>query len=208
MNADRLRGLYAITDERLMDENNFLIKAESALLGGARLIQYRDKSHHAEKRLRQASALKLLCQKNNCLLIINDDIALANAVQADGLHLGRDDAAIDQAREQLGEAAIIGVSCYDQIELATKAERAGANYVAFGAFFPSPTKPQAATASLDLLKTAKQQLQIPICGIGGITTDNAHLLIEQGADMTAIITDLFASHDIQKTASQITHLFS
>jgi thiamine-phosphate pyrophosphorylase len=208
LNPHRLRGLYAITDERLMTETDFLAKAEYALLGGARLIQYRDKSSDTEKRLAQASALKKLCEQNNSILIINDDIELANAVQADGVHLGKDDTSISQARQQLGADSIIGISCYDQLDIAIEAEKAGADYVAFGAFFPSPTKPQARTASLELLKTAKQELHIPVCGIGGITADNASTLVEQGADMTAIITDLFASNDIQKTASQIAHLFS
>ena len=191
-----------------MTEANFLTKAESALLGGARLIQYRDKSSNIEKHFKQASALKKLCEQNNSLLIINDDIELANTVQADGVHLGKDDTSINQARQLLGEHSIIGVSCYDRLDLAIAAEKAGANYVAFGAFFPSPTKPQARTASLELLKTAKQQLHIPVCGIGGINIDNANTLIEQGADMTAVITDLFASSDIQTTASQIARLFS
>ncbi len=191
-----------------MTGTDFLLKAEQALLGGARLIQYRDKSGDTEKRLRQASALKELCQQSDSLLIINDDVELANAVQAHGVHLGKDDVSISQARQQLGENSIIGISCYDQLDMAIDAEKAGANYVAFGAFFPSPTKPQARTASLELLKTAKQQLQIPVCCIGGITADNASMLIEQGADMTAIITDLFANGDIQTTASHIARLFS
>ena len=208
LNKPLLRGLYAITDEHLMNESDFLAKVELALHGGAKLIQYRDKSSNTVKRLRQASALKKLCQQHQCLLIINDDIELANTVQADGVHLGKDDTSISQARQQLGENAIIGVSCYDQLGLAINAEKAGANYVAFGAFFPSSTKPEARTASLQLLKTAKQQLQIPVCTIGGITADNANTLIKQGADMTAIITDLFSSDDIQKTASHIARLFS
>ena len=208
MNKHLLRGLYAITDERLMQESDFLSSAEQALLGGARLIQYRDKTTDTEKHLHQASALKQLCEQTGSLLIINDDIELAGVVQADGVHLGKDDSSINQARQQLGADAIIGVSCYNQLDLASDAEKSGADYIAFGAFFPSTTKPEARTASLELLKMAKQQLQIPVCTIGGITADNANILIEQGADMTAIITDLFASDDIQKTASQITQLFS
>lgn len=203
-----LRGLYAITDERLMAENDFLSKAEQALLGGARLIQYRDKNGDTEKRFNQASALKKCCQKHSALLIINDDIELADAVQAHGVHLGKDDTSIDKARQQLGSKAIIGISCYDQLELALGAEKAGADYVAFGAFFASPTKPHARTASLELLKTAKQQLQVPVCTIGGVTADNASTLIEHGADMTAVISDLFASDDIQARASHIARLFS
>lgn len=208
LNKLLLRGLYAITDEHLMPESDFLSKAEQALLGGARLIQYRDKSSDTEKRLHQATSLKQLCEQNNSQLIINDDIELAKTVQAHGVHLGKDDTSIDHARQQLGEDSIIGISCYNQLDLALEAEKAGADYVAFGAFFPSPTKPDAQTASLELLKSAKQQLQLPICCIGGITAGNAKILIDQGADMTAIITDLFSSNDIQTTASHITRLFS
>ena len=207
MNKHNLRGLYAITDEGLMAEKNFSIMAEQALLGGARLIQYRDKSDNSEKRLHQATALKKLCEQTSSLLIINDDINLANSVQAHGVHLGKEDMSIEQARQQLPANSIIGISCYDQLDLALAAEKAGANYVAFGAFFTSPTKPDANTATLELLKKAKQQLHIPICCIGGITLNNASTLIEQGADMTAIITDLFSRDDIQASASQFTRLF-
>jgi len=208
LNKPLLRGLYAITDERLMTEKNFLFKAEQALLGGASLIQYRDKSGDKEKRLHQATALKQLCEQHAVLLIINDDIELAHAVQAHGVHLGKEDASIRQARQQLGPDAIIGVSCYDQLDLALAAEKAGADYVAFGAFFVSPTKPEARTASLELLTTATQQLHIPICTIGGITAANASTLVESGADMTAVISDLFFGDDIRTTASHIARLFS
>lgn len=208
MHKHLLRGLYAITDERLMTEADFLFKAEQALLGGAHLIQYRDKSRDEKKRLQQATALKQCCQKHHALFIINDDIQLTKTVQADGVHLGENDQSIEQARQLLGDEAIIGVSCYNQLELALQAERLGADYIAFGAFFPSATKPQARIADLELLATAKQQLRIPICCIGGINATNVHTLIEHGADMTAIITDLLSSDDIQKTASHIARLFS
>ncbi|MDH5711811.1 MAG: thiamine phosphate synthase [Gammaproteobacteria bacterium] len=208
MTRHLLRGLYAITDESLMPENNFLDSAEQALLGGARLLQYRDKSHDQNKRLLQASALKQYCQRHGALLIINDDIDLALQVQADGIHLGEDDASIDLARRILGSNAIIGISCYNQLELALQAETAGADYVAFGAFFTSPTKPNARVATLELLQAAKQQLRIPVCAIGGITTNNAGMLVEHGADMTAVISDLFSSDDICTSASHIARLFS
>ena len=208
MDKSRLHGLYAITDERLMNEQNFLLKAEQALLGGARLIQYRDKSSNHTKRLEQASALKQCCEKYNALLIINDDVELAKNVAADGVHLGKEDGAVAEARRHLGNDMLIGASCYNQLDLALQAEKAGADYVAFGAFFSSPTKPQAGIASLELLKKARQHIQVPICTIGGISTENAHTLVEHGADMTAVISDLFASDDIQASASHIAALFS
>lgn len=208
MKKTLLHGLYAITDESLMPESNFVYQAEQALLGGAKIIQYRDKSNNSKKRLFQATELKKLCQQYNALLIINDDIALAKTVQAHGLHLGKDDATINMARQQLGSGSIIGISCYDQLSLALAAEKASADYIAFGAFFPSPTKPQARAVNPELLQTAKGQLKIPICAIGGITTDNANAVIKQGADMTAVITSLFSSDDIQATASHFTRLFS
>lgn len=207
MNIRPLHGLYAITDETLMPDRDFLFKAEQALRGGASLIQYRDKTGSREKRLAQASALKNLCEHHNVLLIINDDIELARTVQAHGVHLGSEDSSIHDARRQLGPDAVIGVSCYDQLELALAAEKAGADYLAFGAFFPSVTKPEARAASLELLTAAKQQLHTPICTIGGITAENAGTLVDNGANMTAVITDLFASDDIHRTASQISRLF-
>ena len=203
---NRLRGLYAITDEKLIPENHFRHTIERALQGGARILQYRDKSSDHKKRKRQGVLLRELCDQYHALLIINDDLELAGHVNADGIHLGKEDASISAARTSLGEHAIIGISCYNQIELAIEAENAGANYVAFGAFFASTIKPEARSAELDLLTEAKNRLNIPICAIGGITADNAKQVFDAGADMAAVIGGLFGHPQIETISRQITEI--
>lgn len=204
----KLAGLYAITDERLITEKNFNKAIEAALQGGAKIVQYRDKSHDQKKRLRQASALQSLCQQYQSLCIINDDIELAQAVNADGVHLGKDDVALAQARQTLGDNAIIGVSCYNDLSLAIEAEENSANYVAFGAIFSSPTKPDAPCAGLDIITRAKQQLSIPVCSIGGITEKNIQQVIHNGCDMSAVISGIFAAKDIKTSARNLSKQFS
>ncbi len=207
MTQTRLRGLYAITDEHLIPETGFAAIIEQALRGGSTIIQYRDKSNDPGKRQQQATILRELCSRYSALLVINDDIELAKAVGADGVHLGEDDAAIDQARSVLGDQAVIGISCYNQLERAVEAQTAGADYVAFGAMFNSPTKPQARSASYDLIHQAKARLDIPVCAIGGIDGHNAAGVIVSGADMVALISGLFAADDITQTAQHIAGLF-
>ena len=202
-----LKGLYAITDENLLSEENFEHAVKTALQGGSRIIQYRDKSNNPGKRLRQATLLRSLCTQYHATCIINDDIELANTVHADGVHLGRDDVSIAQARKVLGESSIIGISCYDDLSLALIAEKNLADYVAFGAMFSSPTKPDASDASLSLIASAKEQLSIPVCAIGGITKKNISQVIDHGADMAAVISCLFASDNIKDTASILSQNF-
>jgi len=208
VHKDRLRGLYAITDEKLIPGENFIKAVELALQGGARIVQYRDKSADQEKRLQQASALCRLCKHYQAVAIINDDIELAKAVDANGVHLGKDDIAISKARQLLGDNAIIGVSCYNDVSLAITAEQLSADYVALGAMFASSTKPEAVIAGPDIIAKAKQQLSVPVCCIGGITVNNIHLLVQQGADMAAVISDLFSTSSIQHTAEQFSQHFS
>jgi len=205
---DKLKGLYAITDENLIAEEAFSEAIESALLGGARIIQYRDKSANQKKRLLQATVLRALCTQYQAICIINDDIDLAKIVNADGVHLGRDDTALSHARQALGENAIIGISCYDDIDLAVRAETSSADYVAFGTMFSSPTKPDAVSTTPDIITQAKQQLTIPICAIGGITGENIQQLIQHDADMAAVISYLFAADDIRNTAGKLSQHFS
>ena len=207
MNIKPLRGLYAITDSHLISDNNFNDSIKSVLQGGARLIQYRDKSYDANKRLAQTRSLRDLCYQYNALLIINDDIELAIQSEADGIHLGKNDISLSEARNRLGENFIIGISCYDQLELAIRAERQGASYVAFGAVYTSPTKPEATTVSMDTLSTAVSRLSIPICAIGGISSQNASTVIATGIDMIAVISDLFAQDDIQAHSEALSQLF-
>ena len=197
------RGLYAITDGPRPD---LLSAVEAVLRGGAVLLQYRDKTLDAERRLREARALRALCGRYGASLMVNDDVELAFAVGADGVHLGEDDVGIAQARERLGTDAIIGVSCYDSLERARQLAAVGADYLAFGAFFASPTKPHARRATLDQLREAKP-LGLPLVAIGGITPDNAQPLIDAGADFLAVISGVFGGPDPFGNAERYKKLF-
>lgn len=197
------RGLYAITDGPRAD---LLDACAAALDGGARVLQYRDKSRDTARRLHEAGALQALCAAHGVPLIVNDDVTLAAAVGAAGVHLGADDAAIFDARARLGDGALIGASCYDSLERARLAAAAGADYLAFGAFHPSPTKPQARRATPELLRDARA-LGKPLTAIGGITADNAPALIDAGADCVAVISALFGAADVRAAARRFASLF-
>lgn len=181
-------------------------KSEAALRGGCAILQYRCKSRDPS-RLEAAKRLQTLCHHYGALFMINDDADLARAVHADGLHIGQGDLALAEARRILGNKALIGVSCHSDISLALQAEQQGANYVAFGRFFPSQTKPDAPAAPVQVLREARAQLRLPVVAIGGITRDNAPLLVQQGADMIAVIHELFAFDDVEARARQLTRLF-
>ena len=198
------RGLYVITDGPRSD---LLDVTSQALAGGARLLQYRDKGDNSTKRYSEAAALRQLCDTYAVPLIINDDVALALAVAADGVHLGKDDDDLAAARAVLGQDAIIGVSCYDSLQRAKTAAAAGASYIAFGAFFPSPTKPLAPRASFELLRQSAA-LDVPRVAIGGITPDNAASLVEAGADYLAVISAVFGAADVRHAAQSFTDLYS
>lgn len=198
------RGLYAITDGPRPD---LLDVAAHALAGGARLLQYRDKSADSVRRHAEAAALKQLCATYAVPLIINDDVALAIAVAAGGVHLGKNDDDPAAARIALGAESIIGVSCYDSLARARAAAHAGASYIAFGAFFPSPTKPLAPHAPLELLRQSAA-LGVPRVAIGGITPDNGASLIEAGADFLAAVSAVFGASDVRAEAQRFTSLFS
>ncbi len=202
-----LNGLYAITDAKLIAQNHFVDTVARALQGGAAMVQYRDKSNDSRLRMQQAAALKDICVQHQATLIINDDIELALAVDADGVHIGADDTPLADARRHLGRDKIIGVSCYNQFELAQQAAEGGADYIAFGSFFPSTTKPHAVPAQLGLLRKAKQQLQTPVCAIGGITADNAGALLKAGADMLAAASGIFGEPDILSACKQFRRMF-
>lgn len=203
-----INGLYAITDADLLGDEVLIEAVGEALLGGARILQYRNKRAERATQQAQAQQLAKLCQSRGVLFLINDDATLAAEVGADGVHVGRDDASIREARQLLGEDALIGVSCYNQLENALKAQDAGANYVAFGRFFPSKTKPDAVQAELELLMQAKQALTVPVVAIGGITQANAASLIEAGADSLAVIHHLWQGDDIRSRAASLAELFS
>jgi thiamine-phosphate pyrophosphorylase len=201
------RGLYAITDSKLLSPEHLVEAVALAIQGGAQMIQYRNKGGDAGVRQWEASDLNNICRALGIPLIINDDIELAAQVMAAGVHLGRDDVDIAAARAKLGPRAIIGVSCYNDLQCAIDAEKAGADYVAFGSFFPSRVKPNAVKAEVALLKEAKQKLTIPVVAIGGITADNGRQLVEAGADLLAVITELFGQADIKAAAEKFAALF-
>ncbi|MBP9962013.1 MAG: thiamine phosphate synthase [Pseudomonas sp.] len=192
----KLRGLYAITDSQLL-AGRFLSHVEAALDGGVTLLQYRDKSDDAAQRLREAEALAKLCERYTTQLIINDDVELAARLGV-GVHLGQTDGPLTPARALLGQQAIIGSTCHAQLELAEQAAREGANYVAFGRFFNSVTKPGAPAASVELLEQARRRVNLPIAVIGGITLDNAAPLVAHGADLLAVIHGLFGADSAQE----------
>lgn len=196
-------GLYAITDG---PRNDLIEVCAAAIGGGAALLQYRDKTTDDQRRLSEATALAALCVQHGIALIVNDDVGLAAAAGADGVHLGEDDLDVGAARALLGPSAIIGVSCYDSLERARDAAAAGANYLAFGAFHPSPTKPNARKATLDLLSSAKV-LGVPLVAIGGITPANGAPLIEAGANFLAAVSAIFGEADVRRAAKMFAALF-
>lgn len=201
----RLRGLYAITPETA-DAGELVALVRAALDGGARLVQYRSKHAAAGARARQAEALLLLCRERGVPLIVNDDIELAIAVSADGLHLGRGDGDPREARSRLPDA-ILGVSCYDDPARAVAAAGAGADYVGIGSVFASQTKPRAIRSGLAALAEAKRLARIPVAAIGGITPSNAAEAVAAGADMIAVITSLFGSPDVAGAARALSRPF-
>jgi thiamine-phosphate pyrophosphorylase len=209
MTAAPLRGLYAITpDDLMLPRLIALVKA--ALDGGVRIVQYRNKSVSAELRRIQARALLSVCRVVGARLIVNDDVWLAIEIGADGAHIGHEDApggSLIAARKALGPERILGVSCYNDPEIAAAAAAAGADYLAIGSVFPSSTKPAATPASLALITQVRERFNLPVCAIGGITLDNAPGVIDAGADMLAVITSLFDAMDIRGQAQHFQKLF-
>jgi len=203
----KIAGLYAIADRAYLAPDQFASAVMQAVAGGAHIIQYRDKLSDKDERAHIAATLAALCRRLDCPLIVNDDATLAKTVGAHGVHLGRDDTDVAGARRLLGARALIGVSCYNDEARAHAAEAAGADYVAFGSFYPSPTKPQAQRAGLELLHAARGTLRVPIVAIGGITPENGASLIVAGADALAVIEGVFGQSDIRAAAVRYARLF-
>jgi thiamine-phosphate pyrophosphorylase len=202
----RVAGLYAVTPD-IQDTPELLAKVGAALAGGARLLQYRNKTASPALRLVQGRALLALCWEYQVPLIINDHLDLAVALDAHGLHIGVEDGSTAEARKQLGPEKILGVSCYGRIENALAATEAGATYVAFGGFFPSKVKPGATRTPIGLLREAKRKLKLPVVAIGGITPENAPQLVDAGADGVAVISALFGASDVKLAAQRFSGLF-
>jgi thiamine-phosphate pyrophosphorylase len=179
----------------------------AALAGGTRVVQYRNKTASVELRREQARALKSACDVHGAALIVNDHADLAREIDAAGVHIGADDGDLAGARDQLGAGKLIGVSCYNRLDSAREAQRAGADYVAFGSFFASSVKPGAVHAPLELAREARAALDVPIVAIGGITIDNARPLVDAGVDAVAVISALFGAADITAAARELNALF-
>ncbi len=205
----KMSGLYAITPD-CTDGEVLLAKVRAALqfahLGGWAALQYRNKAAAPARRAAEAHALAALCRARGVPFIVNDDVELALASGADGVHLGRDDGALAAARTRLGDR-LLGASCYDRLDLARTALAAGADYVAFGTVYPSTTKPGAVVAPLALFAAARA-LDAPVVAIGGISLERAAEVLRAGADCLAVISDLFDAPDIAARARAYANLFS
>jgi thiamine-phosphate pyrophosphorylase len=200
-----LHGLYVITDPALTPDDRLVESVSEAVRGGARIVQYRDKRRDAGYP-RRARELRETTRRLGALFIVNDDVELAASVDADGVHIGRDDPGLAAARRKLG-GRLIGVSCYNDIALARQARDAGADYVAFGSFYLSAVKPAAVRADTALLRRARSELSLPIVAIGGITVDNGGALLSAGADSLAVIGGVFAQQNIRRAAQRLSALF-
>ena len=201
-----IAGLYALTPD-LLDTDELTERVAAAIAGGATAIQYRNKLASPPLQRAQALALRDLCTAANAIFIVNDDVNLAYAVDADGVHLGRDDPPLAHARVRLGRTAIIGASCYDSLEHAAAAVAAGADYIAFGSFFPSAIKPNAVRARPSLLGAAKSRWNVSVVAIGGITIAAAPALIAAGADALAVISAVFDAPDVAAAAKAFRDAF-
>ena len=201
-----ISGLYLITDSTLTGSG--LVNAvEQAIAGGARIVQYRQKNRQTSSYLDDASSLRTTTSRHQTTFIINDDPQLAAEVNADGVHIGRADGSAAEARAIIGNTKLIGVSCYDDIKMAHRAQQQGVDYIAFGSFFPSTVKPDAVNAPIQLIQRAKHELSLPVVAIGGIDQHNGSLLIEAGADAIAVISAVFGREDILKAARELAALF-
>lgn len=202
-----IKGLYAITPD-FSQTDELLDKVKKALQGGVALLQYRNKSANNKLLREQAQALISLCRQYHVPMIMNDHLDLAIETDADGVHLGQEDLTHNDVNVELARYdKILGISCYNSFELALQAQDMGADYLAFGAFFPSVTKPDAVTASINLVKQTKKHVTIPIVGIGGIRLSNAAEIIQAGCAAVAVSDDLFNAPDIQDRARQFQQLF-
>jgi thiamine-phosphate pyrophosphorylase len=200
-----LKGLYVITDNKLTPNDTIIQNVESSLKGGAKIVQLRDKVNDDETIIKIATTLQELCKKYDATFIMNDRVDLAIKLKTDGLHIGKSDYDnfIKIRRDFDG---IIGVSCYGNVNKAKEFETFGADYVAFGSFFSSPTKPDSNIVDLETIKVAKNRLNISVCAIGGINIENVQRVLNNRPDMICVISDIFSSNDIEKKCKDYINL--
>ncbi len=203
-----ISGLYALTHHDQLSEAKMLEDMEAVIKGGAKLIQFRDKFSKPDEKKHRAQNLLALCKNYQIPLIINDDLNLCIAIDADGVHLGQEDGSVSEARRRLGENKIIGVTCHNSPALALEAKQHHASYIALGSFFPSHTKTNAKPAELACIQQVKAMCELPLVAIGGITLDNAPVLLKHKVDALAVIHDLLDAENIELRAAQFTHLFT
>lgn len=199
--SHRLQGLYAITDEVLTPDTTVVSQVQTALKAGANIVQYRNKTAEDSQIETICRELQSLCKEHEAVFIIDDRPHLAQKINADGLHIGKNDSSLLEARK-IFTKGIIGVSCYGSIRKAKEAQEEGADYVAFGSFFPSPTKPKSGIISMSVIQKAKEALSIPVCAIGGINSSNIHEIAAHKPDMISVVNDIF-SGDIKKNISHL-----
>jgi thiamine-phosphate pyrophosphorylase len=204
----KMRGLYAITDTHLIPRERFAATVEAAVRGGATMVQLREKTAPRADIVRLGQEVLQVTRRYGALLIINDHPSVAQEIGADGVHVGREDPPVAEARAMLGPEVIIGASCYGQVERALAAVREGADYVAFGTPFPSPTKAKRTDISIDIFQQAKRLVQVPVFAIGGITLHNAPQLLAAGVDGIAVVSGVFAAPDVEAAARALAGLFA
>lgn len=201
-----MKGLYLVTPD-WNDTHKLLKVTEQALLGGAALVQYRNKMANDYLRGQQATQLRNLCRRYRRPFIVNDHLDLANAARADGIHVGGKDAPVADMRHTLGEKKIVGASCYGSMDLAWDAYQGGASYLAFGGFYPSKVKRYPVTTEPGIVEQAKAEIGLPVVVIGGMTPENAAPLVARGADMVAAISSIYLASDPQAVARAFADLF-
>lgn len=200
-------GLYVLTDARLHDYASWPERVEQVILGGAKIIQLRDKSLSDDKLQPIALLIQEVCRFYNTPVFMNDRIHLARKLAFDGVHIGKHDTSMRAAREYLGNNVMIGISCYRSIHQALQASKAGADYVAFGRMFTSQTKPSSPRCSLGIIRQAKNICTAPVVAIGGIDANNVQHIIRSGADMAAVTHAVFNASDPQQAANKITQKY-
>lgn len=201
-----LNGLYVITDDILTPASTLLKQVKHALQGGAKIVQYRDKKNTLSHIKNIALKLEHLCKKYNAIFILNDEVELAIELGLSGLHVGKSEHhRVEEIRKKF--SGYLGISCYGDVVLAKGMQDKGVDYVAFGSFFSSPTKPTSIVVDLEVLSLAKEQLDIPICAIGGINSENIAQVMIYNPDMVCLISDIWKSADIQKKSKKISELY-